>query len=563
LSDIGIQPYTTALPVENGFIDAATGRLHLEIPLANVPQRSGSQFKAALIYDSNITGNGYGFGTGYANVQIPNNESLTPSVTGWRLVTSADSGSISGPIQVDVGNCQGFVVYDWFEGWAWIAPDGTSRSFPTVKTKEYWGTSCNHYNPPVGIPNSAGYASDSSGYYMSITNYGDATVYASDGRKVYPTVEDSNGNFFTKSSPSIEWTNDVFNLNVYPYYSNYWISGFSTFIDSAGRSVVTGSRTGDIVYLNVLNSKGSTSTYTLVTGMINVCAQFSWIHNAYPSGAIRVLKEIDLPDGTKYLFSYDSDNSGTDCSAQIAHYGDLKSMALPTGAQITYSFANYTYAMQSSGYPAIAGRLFTTRTTSDSASPWTYTPSWDPTTCSAGGLGCLQYVTVTKPDNDTDVYTFTRSGGGNFPIEGQYYSGSVSSVNLLATQTQTWEYYYVANGCRSANPCEALKKSATTTLPIPGGSSISQTSKYTWDFDAYGGWTGQPVYGNMTQQLDWNFGNPTTNPADRTAAFTYLAPYPGTNIANRPLTITVTNASGAIVSQTAKDLCIDRLIFSH
>jgi RHS repeat-associated protein len=532
LQDVGIYPYTTSFPVENGFIDGATGRLHLELPLASVSQRGGSQFKAALVYDSNITGNGYGFGTGYANVQIPNNESLTPSLTGWRLVTSADSGSISGPRLVDVGNCQGFVVYDWLDNWVWIAPEGTSHRFG-VRTQQYYPTPCNHNNPPVGIPNAAGYTNDSSGYYISITNYGNATVYAPDGRQVYPNVKDSNGNTFAASGSNIVWPNDLFNANEYPYYSSYFISSHNTFVDSAGRSVVTGSRIGDNVSFNVLNSQGSTSTYTLVTGMINVCAQFSWIHNAYPSGAIRVLKEVDLPDGTKYSFAYDSDNSRTDCSANIAHFGDLKSMTLPTGAQVTYAFVNYTFGMQSNGYPVMAGRMFATRTTPDSTIPWTYAPTWDPTTCSTGAVGCLKYLTVTKPNNDTDLYTFTLGIGGNFPTQGNYYGGTVSPANLLATQTQTWDTSW------------HKVTSATTTLPVPGGTSVNQTSHYNWDF----------TYGNLTQRLDWNFGNPTTNPADRTTTFTYLLPYSGTNIVNRPLTVAVTNASGTTVSQTVN--CYD------
>ena len=52
---IGIPTYTATLPVENGFIKTSNGALHLEIPLGvSVPQRGGHQFKAALVYDSNI-----------------------------------------------------------------------------------------------------------------------------------------------------------------------------------------------------------------------------------------------------------------------------------------------------------------------------------------------------------------------------------------------------------------------------------------------------------------------------------------------------------------------------
>jgi len=52
--DAGTPAYTTALPVELGFINAGNGDLHLAIPLVSSPQSGKRQFSAALVYDSNI-----------------------------------------------------------------------------------------------------------------------------------------------------------------------------------------------------------------------------------------------------------------------------------------------------------------------------------------------------------------------------------------------------------------------------------------------------------------------------------------------------------------------------
>jgi hypothetical protein len=50
---LAVPTFTTAVPVENAFINAANSNLHLEIPLdaTSYPQRGGRQNKILLIYD--------------------------------------------------------------------------------------------------------------------------------------------------------------------------------------------------------------------------------------------------------------------------------------------------------------------------------------------------------------------------------------------------------------------------------------------------------------------------------------------------------------------------------
>src|SRR5229473_2722108 len=54
LAQGGNPTFNTATPVELGFVNAANGNLHLEIPLSSFPQRGSRGLSARLVYDSRI-----------------------------------------------------------------------------------------------------------------------------------------------------------------------------------------------------------------------------------------------------------------------------------------------------------------------------------------------------------------------------------------------------------------------------------------------------------------------------------------------------------------------------
>jgi len=55
LDEPGIPAFTTAFPIEHGFINLSNGNLHLEIPIASYPQRGDLKaLHARLVYDSRI-----------------------------------------------------------------------------------------------------------------------------------------------------------------------------------------------------------------------------------------------------------------------------------------------------------------------------------------------------------------------------------------------------------------------------------------------------------------------------------------------------------------------------
>ena len=185
LQSIGVPPFTTKLPAQNGFVNAANGDLHLEIPLGSFPQRAGAPDKIVLMYDSDIWSNASG-------TWLPDNIDNTlsgPSWGGWRIVTSRETGFFSSG-ETESGYCSPVDDYYWatYSPWIWVAPDGTQHTFQDssgnpVKTEApiYPGICGSNGS---GIPSASGYAADGSGFFISITNYTDATVYAPDGTKI-------------------------------------------------------------------------------------------------------------------------------------------------------------------------------------------------------------------------------------------------------------------------------------------------------------------------------------------------------------------------------------------
>lgn len=195
LENVGVPNFTTQLPVEHGWVDASNGRLHLEIPLGSLPQRAGKSDNVVLMYDSNIW-------TISSNAWQPTNISVSSGTSaswgGWRLVTTADPGSVSW-VRTPYGGglCNGQRVPPGVEygGFTWTAPDGTPHVFP-VTTIDYVNA-CNHITQSTA----SGFSNDASGFHISVTNYTTAVIYGPDGTEINAPSkagpEDSNGNSYS------------------------------------------------------------------------------------------------------------------------------------------------------------------------------------------------------------------------------------------------------------------------------------------------------------------------------------------------------------------------------
>jgi hypothetical protein len=278
LADIGVPPFLSAIPVENGSISMVNGDLHLEIPLGSIPQRGLPAIKLALVYDSLYVMDNFGGCCGVGPV--------------WKFVNSGALGSIwYDVVYGHVCSLDGITEDYTYKNFSFKDPYGTTRTFSTVTTQGIQ-TRCGTH-PSNASGNS--FASDSSGYHVYVTNFTQAVVYGPDGEQVSGTIKDTNGN--STSGPNCQYATSVFNTGFNP------TPGICNLTDTLGRSLVSASLNGNTLVLSILNSQGGTSTYTITLENVNYNTNFSSGNPA--SGSLQVIKSLALPDGTSYQFGYD------------------------------------------------------------------------------------------------------------------------------------------------------------------------------------------------------------------------------------------------------------------
>jgi RHS repeat-associated protein len=501
LQNVGIPTFARPLPVENGFINAANGQLHLEIPLGSYPQRGGRVLSFALVYDSNIW---KPLPLIWSPTNISTSDGSANSWSGWRLVGSGDIGNVS-HTERDSGYCSKDDNPRWhyYENFTWTSPDGTNHAFP-IQTY-YAESMCTS----GGVSGGTVFASDGTGYLLSLTSYDLATVYAPDGT----VIQSNNG---VSVTPQEDYNGNIFSLP-----------------DTVGRALVTTGGSGNVITYTVPNAQANNSSvYTVNLGTISVDTNFGKSGVIEYSGAITVITEIDLPDGTKYTFGYDSGTTA-------GHYGVLNSLTLPTGAEIQYT-SNVFADANGNNYD-----WFIKRVTPDGT--WNYSPLVI-TSCGSGQVNCQQTYTIQKPSQDNIVYTFALNGGA-WDSQEQYYTGSVSSMNLVKTVTTCFNFVTITNGqcsytTTTGSPAVDVHQDAvTTTLPIPG-QSISSTTEYTWDTNNYG---------NIVQTAEWlYYTGSLPSSASRYTTINYQngSSYIAKNILNRPSSVTVQDGYGNMIAQT-------------
>lgn len=481
LNATGLPSFGTSAPIENGFLNLGNGNPHLEFVLGTFPQRGKRQLTAKLVYDGRIyqVVNGAWQPTNVANSQ-----------GGWRFVTSADPGFVTQTL-TSTPCAPGLSLQTW-QTFVWTDPDGTQRVFP-ITTSHDQCTS-------VDVSSGDAYAQDSSGFHMYVTNFTSATVFAKDGTQAYPTVQDTNGNFFSRDA-----------------------SGNT--VDTLNRTPVTKTVNGNTTFYDVLNSQGSTYRYTVTTTTVNANTSFGQTGVTEYSGSFTVVQSIGLPDGTSYSFTYDSGTT-------TGFYGLLASMTLRTGGQVQYTWANF-----SDGYGDI-NRWLKTRKASGT---WTYSPSIV-TTCAPGTTGCQQQVSVTKPSGDQTWYTFTLNNGA-WNVRTKFFNGNSGTGTVLRTVTTDYDFTHACPLAGCFGNAFILPIRVSVTDPVPSGNIIRKT-EYAYD---------STNFGNYSAVKEWYYytGTPSATP-DRETDYGYLTDpaYAAKDIHNRLTSITIKNAAGTQLSQT-------------
>lgn len=474
--------FTTAEPVEMGFINVANGNLHIEIPIAAFKQRGGPSYNARLIYDSRI----WQVVTGSSQTWQPTN--IPSSMGGWRFVTGGESGTVTWSTSLQYCDDPNRTSYNVYTGFTWTDPYGNKRMFNAQTIKDT-RSPCDYDHPTDNKS-----ALDASGYHIYITNYTTATIYAPDGTQVYPTVQDSNGNYFSKD-------------------------GSGNIIDTLGLTPVTVTSGTNTVTYAVLNPQTSRSNFVVTTASQNYNTAFGQSGITESAGSVSAITNLALPDGTAFSFQYDSGTSA-------GNYAELKSMTLPTGATISFGYTTFSDAYGN------ANRWINSRTV-NGTTVWQYTPS---VVISCQSSNCWQKVVVTKPTAESTTYNFFLNNGA-WPSSVQYSTTGAG----VTTVENTW------SACGTCSPTSNIvKQTMTTTIspnPFVSGKDVVKSVQYTYS---------DPTNGLVSEVDEADFGAPgslSAGPVLRKTLISY-ATLTGNNMINRPYQVTIKDGSGNMFAQT-------------
>jgi YD repeat-containing protein len=444
------------ISVPLGSINALTGNVHLEIPIASIPQRDDDPMIAKFVYDT--TYSHYVIGIGWTGG------------AGWRVVFgparagTIASTTVNGPCP-DSAYPNGSTYTT--SNFGFQDASGTQHNFPSQLYVYHIVCTDNSGNPDpnTGSPSSLTTSdNDGLGYNLFVNNWTnwdvsdiDNNLVASFDTSNFP--EDPNGNYFSAVGPLADMLHrQTISMpnNIYPQCSRTHM-GPDT--------------------IHVTRSDGSVDTYT------TYCQTYNVSETGYPSSTVTLFSKIVLPDGTTYLFDYDSGTSGN-------HFGALTSITLATGGQesLTYSCTTST-----TGSPCdLSSVTYGGGTWSFSWKRDQYGNYIGPTTITSPP----RYDAISKQNvNDKTIYNYSFPAGDlQHPVIGsiQSYSGATTLL-----KTDSWTYITTA---------PSLVDTVTSTL-----NDTNQNTKVQYQYLTN-------LRNRPTQIQEWDYG--TTTPV-RTTKYSY------------------------------------------
>ena len=479
-------------------VQVNNGNLHVQIPLWSMAGR-GVSTHAAYVYDSK----------------------------GWYPYSTCDQSGCTYQVMPEPGNTMQMPLDN---GSYNITNNSTLYQQTCVSSPPYYtlrtniiirepdGTKHHMVPDPInsnGISNNCWatggtnqYADDGSGWY-SIAG----SVYASKTGGA-PWVSDSNGNYVS--------TTDTLGRP----------TGTSGYYDSQGtpRGV---SVTGQSVTL---------STH-LCTNLLGSNGCFEYTSQTY--GTWNVPHIIALPDGLQYTIEYVQDD-----------VGEISSITLPTGAQISYTYESQPVGTDNSGL-RVASRTVTANGT---VSTWNYSY----TVTSPG----VVVTRVTDPVGSYTDYTCTAMA------EWQYSNNLSGSPSLADPSCEiTKEQYYDNQGTLIKTVDKVwndgpplLLASVTTTWNQTNQVSEVDFSYESMAIDMFPNGVAGPVtapisWGNVSEEREYDWGTGAHGALLRRTDYTYLhtdtsvnpnvnrAQYLAANIADRPTSKIVYDGSGNLISK--------------
>jgi RHS repeat-associated protein len=509
-SGLAFGQVTTGTPPLGSFtsgpdvIDLANLNAHLTVPMLQKPGRGGMDFYYDLAYDSSV----------WYPVTAGGVQSWQPVFNwGWTAQTAVQTGYISYS-QVS-SNCDApqppYPQYVTFSNFVYHDMWGLPHSFPGKMA----------YGPPAcSLTNTttlSSRATDNSGLTFSaaistapsITTH---TITTNKGQVTTPPLNLVSG-YSGGSAISTDRNGNEISVS--------GTSSSATFTDTLNTAAVTvaGTATQASPLTFTYAAPSAQAVYTMKFTVQTVQTKFGCSVADYGPTANNIVSEIDLPDGSKYSFTYETTPGDTHNPPYVT--GRPKSVTLPTGGQITYAYTGGSTGHISCSDGSSSGF---TRTTPDGM--WTY--------AQVKGAGAASTTTVTDPQNNVTTIQFQ----GIYETQRQVNQGS--NTLLLTTNT-------CYNGATS--PCN----STAITTPITQRATIStlpstQQSKHV---ELYSG------YGVTTETDDYDYGTGAPGALIKKVLITY-ASLGNINAFQQQVTVcngsgsaSACNGTGTVVSQTS------------
>lgn len=267
---------------------------------------------------------------------------------------------------------------------------------------------------------------------------------------------------------------------------------------------------------------GGSSTFLLCWVPVNIVTSYAF--GADPGQTIRnlaFLQSVVLPNGTAWTFQYSNDG-----------HGDLTQITLPTGGTISYV---WTDGFECTGL-LVPPRWLTSRTVNandgSGSHSWTYSYSYP----GGGQIGNSGTATVVDPLGSNTVYTNSfLSFCSAYTTSVKYYQGAVQPANLLKTVSTTY----------SSSPSPFAEDYGISTMNIvpaqitttwANGKTSMVTKSYDSGFtfvDPRGnGRTFTGIYGKVTVEKEYDYGNGQPGPLLRQTNTSYAWQSPSPHYSN-------------------------------
>ena len=265
---------------------------------------------------------------------------------------------------------------------------------------------------------------------------------------------------------------------------------------------------------------GGTSAFEFCYASVYVILSINLDDNSQVTGYTRMLQSVVLPDNTTWTFQYTNDG-----------WADLSQIAFPTGGTLSYTWNGNVLQCVGPGLPSnrVASR---TLNSNDGTGNHTWNYTW--TSVGSGVFSAVVTDPATPTANDA-VYTITPLGGSTscslYATAVQYYQGSHTSGTLLKTvaTTYSWTASPFSTYMDHAGQISVINVVPTTiTTTWANGKTSKVTKTYDTGFtykdpNPQSTNTYTALYGLVTSESDYDYGNNQAGPLLRSTSNTYLA----------------------------------------